>query len=257
MSKGPPGSGPGGLPPSAGTGNPQEPKRYDCGVAADRRDTALPNRESSNPHPGLRGTLFIVAAPSGAGKSSIVNACLARDRNICLSVSFTSRAARPGERDGEHYHFVSADRFEAMIEAGDFFEYAQVHGDWKGTARQSVEPQLAAGRDVLLEIDWQGAQQVKAKVPEAVGVFILPPSRATLEERMRKRGQDSDETIARRMANARGEMAHHGDFDYLIVNEVFDTAVDEMCAIFAASRLRREQQQQRHAALLEALLADG
>src|SRR5690606_38118315 len=152
---------------------------------------------------------------------------------------------------------VDARRFEAMIEAGDFFEYASVHGDWKGTARQSVEPQLEQGRDVLLEIDWQGAQQVKAKVPEAVGVFILPPSRQALEERMRRRGQDSEETIARRMANARGEMAHHGDFDYLIVNEVFETAVDEMCAIFTASRLRRAQQQLRHAGLLETLLADG
>ena len=217
----------------------------------------MSNPESPIPDPGLRGTLFIVAAPSGAGKSSIVNACLKRDRNICLSVSFTSRAPRPGERDGEHYHFVDAARFEAMIGAGDFFEHAQVHGDWKGTARQSVEPQLAVGRDVLLEIDWQGAQQVKARVPDAVGVFILPPSRAALEERMRKRGQDSEEVIARRMANARGEMAHHAEFDYLIVNEVFETAVEEMCAIFTASRLRRDLQVQRHARLIEALLAEG
>ena len=205
----------------------------------------------------MRGTLFIVAAPSGAGKSSIVNACLARDANICLSISFTSRAPRPGERHAEHYHFIAADEFKRMIAAGDFFEYAQVHGDWKGTARQSVEPQLAAGKDVLLEIDWQGAQQVKSQVPEAVSVFILPPSRAALEERMRKRGQDSEEVIARRMANAREEMSHHAEFDYLIVNEVFDTAVDEMCAIFVASRLRRTQQLQRHAGLLRALLAEG
>ena len=205
----------------------------------------------------IRGILFIVAAPSGAGKSSIVNACLARDRNICLSISFTSRQPRPGERHTEHYHFIGADEFKAMIRAGDFFEYAQVHGDWKGTAKQSVEPQLAAGRDVLLEIDWQGAQQVKARVPEAVSVFILPPSRAALEERMRKRGQDSEETIARRMANARGEMSHHAEFDYIIVNEVFETAVDEMCAIFAASRLRRERQVERHAGLIAGLLAPG
>src|SRR5690606_9557579 len=121
----------------------------------------------------VRGTLFIVAAPSGAGKSSLVNACLARDRGIRLSVSFTSRAPRPGERHAEHYHFVSATEFQRMIAAGDFFEYARVHGDWKGTARQSVEPQLAAGHDVLLEIDWQGAAQVRAKVPDAVSVFIL------------------------------------------------------------------------------------
>ncbi len=203
----------------------------------------------------MRGTLFIVAAPSGAGKSSIVNACLARDRNICLSISFTSRAPRPGERDAEHYHFVTEQEFQRMIEAGDFFEYARVHGDWKGTARQSVEPLLEAGRDVLLEIDWQGAQQVKAKVPDAVSVFILPPSRAALEERMRKRGQDSEETIALRMANAREEMSHHAEFDYIIVNEVFETAVEEMCAIFTASRLRRVRQVERHRDLIAALLA--
>lgn len=203
----------------------------------------------------MRGTLFIVAAPSGAGKSSIVNACLARDRNISLSISFTSRAPRPGERDAEHYHFVTEQEFQRMIEAGDFFEYARVHGDWKGTARQSVEPLLEAGRDVLLEIDWQGAQQVKAKVPDAVSVFILPPSRAALEERMRKRGQDSEETIALRMANAREEMSHHAEFDYIIVNEVFEAAVEEMCAIFTASRLRRVRQVERHRDLIAALLA--
>ncbi len=230
-------------------------KRGGTIVASDSRDAVLPNPQSPIPNPRLPGTLFIVAAPSGAGKSSIVNACLKRDSNICLSVSFTSRSPRPGERHAEHYHFVAADEFKAMIAAGDFFEYAQVHGDWKGTARQSVEPQLAAGRDVLLEIDWQGAQQVKARVPEAVGIFILPPSRAALEERMRRRGQDSEEVIARRMANARGEMSHHAEFDFLIVNEVFETAVEEMCAIFTASRLRRQQQLLRHAALLEALLA--
>ncbi|QDW67076.1 guanylate kinase [Luteimonas granuli] len=203
-----------------------------------------------------RGTLFIVAAPSGAGKSSIVNACLARDPGISLSISFTSRPPRPGERQGEHYHFVDDARFQRMIDAGDFFEYARVHGDWKGTARQSVEPQLAAGRDVLLEIDWQGARQVRAAVPDAVGVFILPPSRAALDERMRKRGQDSEEVMARRLAAAREEMSHYGEFDYVIVNEDFATAVDEMCAVFTASRLRREAQAIRHAGLIAALL-DG
>ena len=130
----------------------------------------------------MRGTLYIVAAPSGAGKSSIVNATLARDPRISLSISFTSRAPRPGERHAQHYHFVSEAQFQAMIDAGEFFEYARVHGDWKGSARQSVEPQLAAGQDVLLEIDWQGARQVREKVPEAVSVFILPPSRDALEE---------------------------------------------------------------------------
>ena len=203
----------------------------------------------------MRGTLFIVAAPSGAGKSSIVNACLARDENICLSISFTSRAPRPGERHHEHYHFVSAVEFERMVAAGDFFEHARVHGDWKGTARQSVEPQLASGRDVLLEIDWQGAAQVRAQVPDAVSVFILPPSSEALEQRMRARGQDSDAVIARRLAAAREEMSHYEEFDYVIVNEVFETAVEEMCAIFRASRLRLGQQQERHRDLIEGLLS--
>lgn len=204
----------------------------------------------------MRGTLYIVAAPSGAGKSSIVNAVLARDPNISLSISFTSRAPRPGERHAEHYHFIAAAEFEAMVAAGDFFEHALVHGDWKGTARQSVEPQLSAGRDVLLEIDWQGARQVRSKIPDAVSVFILPPSRAALEERMRKRGQDSEAVIAQRLAAAREEMSHYGEFDYLIVNEVFETAVAEMCSIFTASRLRKDAQVARHARLITSLLVD-
>ena len=129
------------------------------------------------------GTLFIVAAPSGAGKSSIVNAVLARDPRLCLSISFTSRQPRPGERHAEHYNFVTADEFKAMVAAGDFFEHALVHGDWKGTARQSVLPQLAAGKDVVLEIDWQGARQVRRQIPDAIGLFILPPSRAALVAR--------------------------------------------------------------------------
>ncbi|MGY1423944.1 guanylate kinase [Lysobacter sp. A289] len=204
----------------------------------------------------MRGTLYIVAAPSGAGKSSIVNAVLARDPNIRLSISFTSRPARPREKNGEHYHFVDEPEFERMVAAGDLFEHARVHGDWKGTARQSVEPQLAAGKDVLLEIDWQGARQVRRKLPGAVSVFILPPSRAALELRMRARGQDSEDVIARRLAAAREEMSHYGEFDYVIVNDVFNVAVDEMCAIFTASRLRRDAQVARHGKLITTLLAD-
>lgn len=204
----------------------------------------------------MRGTLFIVAAPSGAGKSSLVNAVLAKEPGIVLSISFTSRAPRPGERHAEHYHFIEAAAFEEMVAAGDFFEHALVHGDWKGTARQSVEPQLSAGRDVLLEIDWQGARQVRSKIPDAVSVFILPPSRAALEERMRKRGQDSEAVIAQRLAAAREEMSHYGEFDYVIVNEVFETAVAEMCSIFTASRLRKDAQVARHARLITSLLVD-
>ena len=204
----------------------------------------------------MRGTLYIVAAPSGAGKSSIVNAVLQRDANIRLSISFTSRAPRPGERHAEHYNFVSATEFEAMVAAGDFFEHARVHGDWKGTARQSVEPQLAAGQDVLLEIDWQGARQVRAMIPDAVSVFILPPSRVALEDRMRKRGQDAEAVIQQRLAAAREEMSHYSEFDYVIVNDIFDIAVAEMGSIFTASRLRKDAQVARHARLLTSLLAD-
>jgi guanylate kinase len=203
------------------------------------------------------GTLFIVAAPSGAGKSSIVNAVLARDPRLCLSISFTSRQPRPGERHAEHYHFIAVDEFKAMIRNGDFFEYAEVHGDWKGTARQSVLPQLAAGKDVVLEIDWQGARQVRRLLPEAIGIFILPPSREALEQRMRSRGQDSEDTIRLRLAAAREDMSHYDEFDYVLVNEVFADAVDQACAIIAASRVRRPVQQARHADLIAELLGDA
>ena len=203
----------------------------------------------------MRGNLFIVAAPSGAGKSSLVNAVLELEPQIRLSISFTSRAARPGERHAEHYHFVAKAEFEAMVQAGEFFEHAVVHGDYKGTARQSVEPQLAAGQDVLLEIDWQGARQVRAKIPEAITVFILPPSREALDERMRKRGQDSEAVIQQRLSAAREEMSHLHDFDYLIVNQDFHLAVQELRSIFIASRLRRAQQLERHADLVAGLLA--
>jgi guanylate kinase len=202
----------------------------------------------------MRGTLFIVAAPSGAGKSSLVNAVLAKEPGIALSISFTSRPPRPGERHAQHYHFVDKAEFERMIAAGDFFEHALVHGDYKGTARQSVEPQLAAGKDVLLEIDWQGARQVREKMPDCVSVFILPPSRDALETRMRNRGQDSEATIARRLAAAREEMSHYDEFDYVIVNEHFDAAAAELRAIFVAHRLRQAAQQRRHGDLIEELL---
>jgi len=222
------------------------------------RPEARPDMSHSRPAgrdtPPERGTLFVVAAPSGAGKSSMVNAVLAREPGIALSISYTSRAPRPGERHAQHYHFVGKDEFERMIAAGDFFEHALVHGDYKGTARQSVEPQLAAGKDVLLEIDWQGARQVRQQIPDAVSVFILPPSREALETRMRNRGQDSEAVIAQRLAAAREEMAHAPEFDFWIVNEHFDTAANELRSIFIAHRLRREAQARRHAALFAGLL---
>lgn len=202
-----------------------------------------------------RGCLFVVSAPSGAGKSSLVNAVLAREPDISLSISFTSRGPRPAERHAQHYHFVSEDAFRGMIAAGDFFEYAQVHGDYKGTARQSVEPFLDAGRDVLLEIDWQGARQVREKVPDCVSIFILPPSREELERRLRTRAQDPEETILRRLADSRGDMSHAHEFDYIVINEDFARATDDLIAIVRAQRLRRAAQLARNEALLEALLA--
>ena len=204
----------------------------------------------------MPGTLYIVAAPSGAGKSSIVNAVLKRLPDVALSISYTSRAPRPGERHAQHYHFIGKDEFELVIAAGDFFEHALVHGDYKGTARQSVLPQLERGLDVLLEIDWQGARQVRAQIPETKSIFILPPSKQALETRMRNRGQDSEAVIAQRLAAAREEMSHYHEFDYVVVNEHFELAVQEVAAIFTAQRLAVGQQRIRHKALIEQLLTD-
>jgi guanylate kinase len=208
------------------------------------------------------GTLYIVAAPSGAGKTSLVHALLEREPGISLSVSYTSRLPRPGEIDGRHYHFVSRDMFERMAAADAFYEYANVHGDLKGTARVAVEPLLAQGRDVLLEIDWQGARQIRAKLAEVAGpcntdfvsVFILPPSRAELERRLRARASDNAEAIARRLADSRGEIAHAADFDFVVVNDEFADALADLRAIVACQRLRRKAQLARHSALIDDLL---
>lgn len=202
----------------------------------------------------MSGSLYIVAAPSGAGKSSLVNALLSREPEIQLSISYTSRAPRPGETEGSHYHFVSREHFEGMVGRGEFFEHAVVHGDLKGTARHTVEAPLKQGRDVLLEIDYQGARQVRALVPDCVSVFILPPSREELERRLRGRAQDSEEVILKRLENSREEIAHLDDFDYLIVNDQFDRALDDLCAIVRGHRLRRSEQVRRQAALIKALL---
>jgi guanylate kinase len=203
----------------------------------------------------MPGSLFIVAAPSGSGKSTLVNALLAREPDICLSISYTSRGPRPGEEDGKHYHFVTREKFEEMASEGDFFEYAIVHGDLKGTARQSVEPLLAAGKDVLLEIDYQGAQRVRAQVPSAVSIFILPPSRPELERRLRTRAKDSEATILRRLADSRKEIAHAWEFDYVVVNEDFEVALGQISTIVRATRLHRRVQQQRLKGLVDSLLA--
>ncbi|MGB0132850.1 guanylate kinase [Dokdonella sp.] len=202
----------------------------------------------------MSGTLYIIAAPSGAGKTSLVKALLEREPEISLSVSYTSRMPRTNEVDGQHYHFVSRAVFERMAAEGAFFEYANVHGDYKGTARSAVEPLLAANRDVLLEIDWQGAQQVRKQWPEALSIFILPPSRAELERRLRNRASDSAEQIARRIADSRIEIARAPEFDYVVVNDDFAIAINDLRAIFSARRLRCEAQLKRQAGLLEDLL---
>ena len=186
----------------------------------------------------MKGCLFIVAAPSGAGKTTLVRELLARDPALKLSVSYTTRTPRPGERDGVDYHFVARDRFAAMREAGEFVEWAEVHGNLYATSRVWLESEMAAGRDILLEIDWQGARQVRLAIREAVGIFILPPSVAELEHRLIGRGQDTADVIARRLANARGEMHHVGDFEYVIINKELRYAADELEVLVKAARLR-------------------
>ena len=201
------------------------------------------------------GNLFVVAAPSGGGKTSLVNALLEREARIRLSVSYTTRAPRVGERDGVHYHFVSEERFAELNAAGDFLEHARVHGNWYATSATWLRAQMELGHDVLLEIDWQGAAQVRRLIPTAVHVFILPPSLPVLKERLERRGQDSPVVIARRLEAAREEMRHCGEFDYVIINQDFAAAVDDLAAVVRASRLRSPQQRKRHHALLHALLA--
>jgi guanylate kinase len=200
------------------------------------------------------GSLFVVAAPSGAGKSSLVNALLARESGIRLSISHTTRRPRGGEGEGEHYHFVDRAEFDRLVAADAFLEHAVVHGNAYGTSRAAVEPILERGDDVLLEIDYQGARQIRQRLPACVSVFILPPSRIELERRLRARAQDSDEVIARRLANSREEIAHAHEFDYLLVNEDFEQALDGLQAVVRAQRLRRSAQLLRHAELLKALL---
>jgi guanylate kinase len=202
-----------------------------------------------------RGKLFIVAAPSGAGKSTLVNALLAREPGISLSISHTTRGPRPGDVDGVQYHFVDRASFEAMVERGDFIEHANVFGNYYGTSRIAVEPILAAGRDVLLEIDWQGAAQVRRAMPESVSIFILPPSRAELERRLRARATDSEATIEKRLAASREEIAHAHEFNCIVVNDHFEDAVAALQAIVEAARAGAPLPADRHAALIARLLA--
>lgn len=192
------------------------------------------------------GRLFMVTAPSGAGKSSLVNALLAADPAIMLSISHTTRDPRPGEVNGREYHFVSVVEFEERKAHGEFLESALVHGNYYGTSRVWIEEQMAAGRDVLLEIDWQGARQVREKIADIVGIFILPPSIESLNARLHKRGTDSEAVITRRLMGAGAEIAHAPEFEFVIINDSFETALSQLKAIVTASRLTYRHQAVRH-----------
>jgi guanylate kinase len=201
------------------------------------------------------GTLYIVSAPSGAGKTSLVKALIDAEPNVRVSVSHTTRGMRPGEVDSLNYHFVSREKFVQMLEHGDFLEHAEVFGNLYGTSQSTVLQTLAEGHDLILEIDWQGAQQVRHLMPQAKSIFILPPSQEALRQRLNNRGQDSDEIIDRRMREAVSEMSHYVEYDYLVINDDFATALDDLRSIFRANQLRHGAQQVRHGALLARLLA--
>ena len=200
------------------------------------------------------GILFIVSAPSGAGKTSLLRQLVPADPQLQMSVSHTTRAMRPGEEDGLHYHFVTAERFEQLVEVGGFLEHARVFDNFYGTAEDSVRAQLAQGSDLVLEIDWQGARQVRQRFPGAVSVFIAPPSIEALRERLSGRGQDSAEIVERRMADARSELSHFPEYDYLVINDDFDGALTELRAIVTAERLREPRQAGRFADALASML---
>lgn len=202
----------------------------------------------------MPGTLYVIAAPSGAGKTSLVKRLLESEKDVRLSISYTTRVPRPGEENGREYHFVDVETFRRMIDQGDFLEWAEVHGNFYGTSKTWIVNQISGGNDVLLEIDWQGAQQVRAVFPEAIGVFILPPSLEELQRRLTGRGTDSAEVIARRLAAAQAEMRHVGEFDYAIINDIFEQALDDLRSILRASRLRVGVQRIRHSALFARLI---
>ena len=204
----------------------------------------------SNP---AAGCLFVIAAPSGGGKTSLVNALLAREPGIRLSISYTTRKPRPSEHEGSHYHFVDPEAFAVLKASGEFLEHALVHGHWYATSASWLAAQAAAGQDVLLEIDWQGAQQVRRLLPDSVQIFVLPPSLAVLKARLEARGQDAPSVIEQRLAGAVEEMRRWEEFDYVIINQDFATAVNDLDAIVRAARLKVGRQRARHARLLQAL----
>lgn len=200
------------------------------------------------------GTLYVISAASGAGKTSLVNAVLTQVDELVVSVSHTTRAPREGEVDGVNYHFVDKTTFEAMVEAGEFFEHATVFGNMYGTSQQHLQQQLTTGMDVILEIDWQGARQIRQLMPDCRSIYIVPPSTAALRERLDSRGQDDAAVIEQRMREAISEMSHYVEFDYLIINDDFDEATDNLAAIIKGNRMLHEHQQQKHADLLAQLL---
>lgn len=201
------------------------------------------------------GTLYIVSAASGTGKTSLLNVLLQQTDNIAVSVSHTTRDMREGEVNGKHYHFVQKTEFEALIEQSDFLEHAQVFGNYYGTSQSAVQQQLATGVDVILEIDWQGAQQVRRLMPDAVSIFILPPSRQALLDRLTGRGQDSEEIIMGRMKEAVSEMSHYNEYDYVVINDNFELALGELKSIFQTERLRTASQSQCHQEMITKLLS--
>lgn len=200
------------------------------------------------------GTLYIVSAPSGAGKTSLVKALIDSMAQVRVSVSHTTRAMRPGEVDGVNYHFTAREDFVEMLKQGDFLEHAEVFGNLYGTSHSWVKQTLAKGYDLILEIDWQGAQQVRKLVPDAKSIFILPPTHKDLRQRLHNRGQDADDVIDLRMQQAIAEMSHYVEYDYIVINDQFATALDDLKAIFRANQLRLESQQKRHTQLLCDLL---
>jgi guanylate kinase len=202
----------------------------------------------------MAGNLYVVAAPSGAGKTTLVRMLLEKEAAVCLSISFTTRGPRTGEQNGREYHFVDQAEFQAMIARQEFLEWAEVHGNYYGTSKKWIADQLEAGSDVLLEIDWQGAQQVRALFPLAIGIFIMPPSMEELTRRLVGRGTDSSEVIDRRLAAAQAEMRHVGEFDYVIINDQLDQALDDLRAVVRASGLSLGVQRARHAALFARMI---
>lgn len=226
------------------------------GSSPARRWQIIPNGHKTMAH---CGTLFIISSPSGAGKSSLIRGLLDRpsiDGMLQVSVSHTTRSARPGEVDGIHYHFVNQPEFQALIERGAFYEWAQVFDNYYGTSREWIDEQLEKGIDILLDIDWQGARQIRAQSPSAKSIFVLPPSRVELERRLNARQQDTAEVIKGRMDKAVSEMTHYDEYDYLLVNDNFDHALDRLSAIIEAERASTEKQAIRFQNLLDGLLAE-